>query len=124
MPRAVGFRDGLLEAILNLIDNAEHALASTGGVIRLKARHSDHSIRIEIEDDGPGISEALREQIFEPFFTTAATPGLPDQTGTGLGLAISGKLIADLGGTLSFEPVETGGARFVIEIPHGSAAAS
>jgi C4-dicarboxylate-specific signal transduction histidine kinase len=97
-----------------LIDNAYYALDGTGGVIQLNAQQSGRSIRIEIEDDGPGVPKDLRDQIFEPFFTTDRK-----EVGTGLGLAISGKLIADFGGTLSYEPIDTGGARFVIEIPEG-----
>jgi signal transduction histidine kinase len=111
---ALGFRDGLLETLLNLLDNALHALRETGGVIRLKARPHEHSIRIEVEDDGPGVPEEIRDRIFEPFFTTASS-----EIGTGLGLTVSAKLVADFGGTLRHEPVEDGGARFVIELPEG-----
>jgi len=112
---AIGFHDGLLEAVVNLLDNAYNALRKTGGTIQLKAREHDRGIRIEVEDDGPGVSEALRRQIFEPFFTTGS-----NDVGKGLGLSISAKLIADFGGTLSYEPVVTGGARFVIELPDGT----
>jgi PAS domain S-box-containing protein len=112
---AVGFHDGLLEAVVNLLDNAQNALRKTGGVIQLKACEQERGIRIEVEDDGPGVPEDLRGQIFEPFFTTGS-----NERGTGLGLSISAKLIADFGGTLTCEPVATGGARFVIELPDGS----
>jgi signal transduction histidine kinase len=111
---ALGFRDGLLETLLNLLDNALHALREQGGVVRLKARSHEHAIRIEVEDDGPGVPEEIRDRIFEPFFTTASS-----EIGTGLGLTVSAKLVADFGGTLRHEPVEDGGARFVIELPQG-----
>jgi len=108
----LGVRDGLLEAILNLLDNAEHALEKDGGTIRLRALQAGSSVRIEIEDDGPGVPAALRERIFEPFVTTD-----DNEAGSGLGLAISEKLIADFGGRLTHENVAAGGSRFVIELP-------
>lgn len=109
---ALGVRDGLLEAILNLIDNATQALGEEGGLIQLRAFRAQGAIRIEVEDDGPGVAEELREQIFEPFFTTGTA-----EIGTGLGLAISAKLVADFGGRLSYESVDSGGACFTIELP-------
>ena len=112
LPPAIGLPDSLVEALLNLIDNAKYAVQERGGVIRVKALQREKAIRIEVEDDGPGVPEELREQIFEPFFTASL-----NEFGTGLGLAISGKLVAEFGGTLSYEPVPKGGARFVIELP-------
>jgi PAS domain S-box-containing protein len=108
----LGAREGLLEAILNLIDNAAQALGEQGGRIRLRARRARHAVRIEVEDDGPGVPDELRDRIFEPFFTTGTA-----EVGTGLGLAISAKLVADFGGRLGYDAVETGGARFTIELP-------
>ena len=116
---AIGFHDGLLEAVVNLLENAQDALRRTGGVIQLRARQTDRGVLIEVEDDGPGVPDDLRVQIFEPFFTTAK-----NDVGTGLGLSISAKLISDFGGTLSYEAVATGGARFVIDLPDGSQPAS
>lgn len=113
---AFGYHDGLLEAILNLLENAQHALRETGGTIQLRARQVDAVVRIEVEDDGPGVPDEFGKQIFEPFFTTAHS-----EIGPGLGLSITGKLIADFGGTLSYEAVSTGGARFVIELPDAPA---
>jgi PAS domain S-box-containing protein len=109
LPPVLGVRDGLLEAILNLIDNARQAMTGSQGVIRMKANRLRQGLRIQIEDEGEGVPEALREQVFEPFFTTRS-----DDNSTGLGLAISAKLVADFGGTLAYEPAESGGACFVI----------
>jgi len=114
---AIGFRDSLLEAVLNLIENAQHALRGTGGVIHLRAANRGNAIRIEVEDNGPGVDEDARGPIFEPFVTSG-----PNPIGAGLGLAISAKLIADFNGKLSYEPVDSGGARFVIEIPDDASA--
>jgi PAS domain S-box-containing protein len=106
-------RDGLVESIVHVLDNAQHALQDGGGTIRVRARRVDHAIRIEIEDDGPGVSKDLRDQIFEPFFSIGA-----HGVGAGLGLAIARKCVAEIGGTIGYEPVASGGARFVIELPH------
>ncbi len=116
LPPVEGVRDGLLESIVHVLDNAKHALQETGGTIRVRARRVGHTIRIEIEDDGPGIDESLRDQIFEPFFSVGA-----HDFGAGLGLAIARKCVAEIGGTISHEPVASGGARFVIELPHRQA---
>ncbi len=116
LPDVFGFRDGLLEAVLNLLDNAQNALGDDGGAIQIRAYACGTAVRIEIEDDGPGVPDGAREDIFEPFFTTERS-----DTGTGLGLAISGKLVADLGGTLTHEAPAGGGSRFVIEVPVGDA---
>jgi C4-dicarboxylate-specific signal transduction histidine kinase len=72
-------------------------------------------VRSFTQTSGAAAEAISIKQIFEPFFATGK-----DELGTGLGLAISGKLVADFGGTLSYESADTGGARFVIELPAGS----
>ncbi|MEM1308139.1 MAG: PAS domain S-box protein [Cyanobacteria bacterium P01_H01_bin.153] len=68
---------------------------------------------IWIEDNGPGIPEAIRQQIFNPFFTTK-----PIGKGTGIGMSISYQIITEKhGGTLRYQSPAGEGARFVIEIP-------
>ena len=63
--------------------------------------------------------EAIRSRIFEPFYTSK-----PVGMGTGIGLSFSYGVIASHGGQISLEPVETGGARFVISLPLAVSAAS
>jgi len=75
-------------------------------------------VRVEIEDNGPGMDEAVRKRIFEPFFTTKET-GI----GTGLGLSVSYFIInKNHKGTLSVDSVPGRGTRFVIILPlhHGN----
>ena len=91
------------------------ATGKNGSAIRLRARKHARTIRIELKDNGPDIPADLRKKIFEPFFTTSE-----NEIGSRLGLAISAKLVADFGGWLSHEPIATGGARFMIELPEGS----
>lgn len=73
----------------NLIDNAVDALGGKGQIV-IRTRREGMRAVVEIEDNGPGIPEAIQSQIFDPFFTTKA-PG----KGTGLGLSISHSIITE-----------------------------
>jgi signal transduction histidine kinase len=70
-------------------------------------------VRVEIEDNGPGLDEATRRRVFEPFFTTKP-PGI----GTGLGLSVSYFIVTqDHRGTLSVRSQPGVGSSFIIELP-------
>jgi signal transduction histidine kinase len=68
------------------------------------------TVRLTIEDTGPGIAPDLLPNIFTPFVSTKAT-------GTGLGLAVAKRLVEDHGGKITVENRPEGGARFVITLP-------
>jgi nitrogen fixation/metabolism regulation signal transduction histidine kinase len=106
-------RDQLTQVVINLIKNAEEAMAEKGGQVTLRLRTDNHSALIEVEDQGPGIPESERSRIFEPYFTTK-------QGGTGLGLAIASRIASEHGGALSVDGVPTGGARFRLQLPLAS----
>lgn len=107
---ALQLEQTLINVINNAIDAAAEASRPPGCVIVRVAAASDGA-RIEIEDNGPGVSEVVAKHLFEPFVTTK-----PD--GMGLGLALSRELITAHGGTITWEPVRPdGGARFTIELP-------
>ncbi|MBN9267323.1 MAG: two-component sensor histidine kinase, partial [Hyphomicrobium sp.] len=109
LPPIPGNRDKLVQAFLNLVKNAAEALGETrdGGRIilttafrpgvRLSVPGSQARVAlplmIEIEDNGPGIAEAVRSHLFDPFVTTK-------RTGTGLGLALVAKIVGDHGGII------------------------
>ena len=105
----------LEQVMLNLINNAMDAIASTNALqkwIKLTAHQVDRSfIVVTIEDSAGGIPEHLIGRIFDPFFTTKEVG-----KGTGLGLSISYNIIHDAGGDLSVENTEHG-ARFTIRLP-------
>jgi len=102
----------LQQAVLNLIANAEQALAgSAGGVIRVGVTEEAGGLAVRISDNGPGVPEALRERVFEPLFTTR-----PRTEAVGLGLAAASRIAARAGGTLSLEPAAQG-ASFVLWLP-------
>ncbi len=80
-------------------------------ILRIKAESG--ALRIEIEDNGPGIDKAVQKRIFEPFFTTKE-PGF----GTGLGLSVSYFIITENHkGTLTVDSTPGQGAKFIIRLP-------
>lgn len=118
LPAVALSNDRLVQVVLNLVLNAADAMRegaeSARGTVRIRAERHGSSVRIDVEDTGPGIAEALREKIFEPFFTTK-----PAGEGTGLGLAICASLVDQAGGTLRAHARPDGvrGALLRIELP-------
>lgn len=103
----LGNRTYLEVALNNIIKNAIEASRSA---VIISVKKEKHNVIIDIEDDGPGIDENVKEQIFEPFFTTK-------KTGTGLGLAISNRIINGYGGSIMFDKSPVGGAKFTVMLP-------
>jgi signal transduction histidine kinase len=102
----------LLEwAFENLLKNALDALAGTGGNIEVRAeRESQRRVNIMIQDDGPGVAQAVRAQLFEPGVTTK-------KGGWGVGLSLARRIVEDVHhGRLVLAPSETG-ALFVVTLP-------
>lgn len=106
------------QVLLNLLKNGAQAMAEscdlgTGPRFILRIREEPAGVRLEIEDNGPGIPEAQAKRIFEPFFTTK-----PIGVGTGLGLSVSYFIVREnYGGELFVESAPEGGARFVLRLP-------
>ncbi|MCB2199328.1 hypothetical protein KQI63_07980 [bacterium] len=99
----------LIRALLNLIINAAQAMEE-GGTIRLAALAYGAGLEIQVEDEGPGISEELRREVFNPFFTTKAQ-------GTGLGLANALKFVQEHGGELDYTTEIGAGTTFSLRLP-------
>jgi signal transduction histidine kinase len=99
----------LRRAVMNLLLNAAQA-AGSGGSIRLVADVHGDAVWIDVEDSGPGITEAVMRQLFTPFFTTR-------RGGTGLGLSIAREIVRKHGGELVPANLPEGGARFRIVLP-------
>lgn len=102
---------GLLEEVLvNLVKNAVEAGSEQVHVELNASAQPRDQIRIDVEDDGPGIPPAIESQLFNPFATTKST-------GSGLGLAFTKKVVEAHGGTIEAGTGELGGARFTIHVP-------
>lgn len=106
----------LTQVLLNLVLNAGAAIVAANGetgriVIRARAVTATQA-RIEVEDDGPGISPAVRDRLFEPFVTTKQVG-----EGTGLGLAVCRGLVESAGGEIGVDPSYESGARFYVLLP-------
>ncbi len=107
--------DELHHAILNLVDNALHAVGAQGR-IEVQARLLDDGyVSLCVADSGPGIEEAVLDRIFDPFFTTK-----PTGVGTGLGLSMVRRMARRHGGRVEVEPRGAlGGACFHVYVPGG-----
>jgi signal transduction histidine kinase len=109
----------LRRALTNVLANA----VAYGGCARVEVQLLDRSVRILVDDDGPGIPPADRERVFEPFVRLEASRNR-EHGGTGLGLAITRDALRALGGTVALADAPGGGLRVVIELPlvHGAGA--
>ncbi len=96
----------------NLIDNAIHAMAETGGTLTVRTALEDGHVLVEIGDTGPGVPPELQQKIFEPFFTTK-----PVGEGTGLGLDISYRVITQRHGGDLRVVSRPGDTRFQVRLP-------
>lgn len=105
----------LVQVVLNLVLNAADAVGP-GGHVTIRARPTATGVRLEVEDDGPGVAADVRKRLFEPFVTTKEVG-----KGTGLGLAVCRGLVEAVGGSIALDETVERGARFVIELPRPSA---
>jgi len=102
----------LQQAVLNLIVNAEQALAGwPGGAIRVEMDLPDGFVVLRVSDNGAGVDPAVADRLFEPFVTTRAR----DES-SGLGLAVARQIAEQHRGTLTLE-ARTAGASFVLRLP-------
>ena len=109
LPPALCDANQVKQVLINLLVNAFDALAS-GGTVRIATGAAAGVVRLEVADDGPGISEEKIGLIFNPFFTTKTR-------GTGLGLAISKKIAKEHGGDLEVESEVGRGSVFTLVLP-------
>lgn len=98
----------------NLVGNARRHAGATA-TVRVRVVAGD-PVRIEVDDDGPGVDEALRPTVFEPFAQGRNASGDPSP-GTGIGLTLVAAFAELHGGRVSVGDSDLGGARFVVELP-------
>jgi signal transduction histidine kinase len=109
--RVYGPAGQLNQVFMNILNNAQQAIESTG-TISIATEQDGDFVSVRIRDDGCGISADARAKIFDPFFTTKE-PGV----GTGLGLSLSYGLISKLGGTIDCQNAPGGGTEFIVRFP-------
>jgi PAS domain S-box-containing protein len=101
---------GVQQILMNFCVNARDAMDSVGR-LRISTGRENGFVRLDVEDTGPGIPDAIRSRIFEPFFTTKS------ERGTGLGLSVVYGLVKNYGGTVTAGNAPGGGARFTVRLP-------
>lgn len=102
------------QILLNLINNAEHAIPPSrlDGMVHISVKREGEKIKIRVRDNGGGIPADVQGFIFDPFFTTK-----PVGEGTGLGLSIARSIADAHGGNLSVESSSNHGTIFCLELP-------
>ncbi|PAU98125.1 two-component system sensor histidine kinase NtrB [Paracoccus salipaludis] len=127
LPPALVDPGRIMQVVLNLLRNAAEALAREArapddprgpALIRLRTAY-DRDVRgphgtalplqVEVEDNGPGVPEAIADQIFEPFVSGR-------ENGTGLGLALVGKIVTEHGGLIRVDS-RPGRTLFRVSLP-------
>jgi signal transduction histidine kinase len=108
-PVIVSDGDRVFQIVSNLLNNA-FRWTPDGGRVGVALTQVDGTIRVAVEDNGPGIAADEQELIFRPFWSR-------DGEGTGLGLAIAGELAAALGGQIELETAPGRGSRFELVLP-------
>jgi two-component system nitrogen regulation sensor histidine kinase NtrY len=111
LPRMNLDRQQIKQALINLIENAISAIREKGNIfIAATPDLILKRVRLEIADDGEGISDQDKTRLFEPNFSTK-------KTGMGLGLTIVNTIINGHNGRISVQDHRPRGAKFVIELP-------
>lgn len=108
-----GSRTQLARVLGNLVDNAQRHAAMT---VRVTLGRQGGRAVLAVADDGPGVPDADRERIFQRFVRLDDARSR-DEGGAGLGLAIVRDVVGRHEGTIRVEPADSGGARFVVELP-------
>ncbi|NNE19068.1 MAG: PAS domain S-box protein [Myxococcales bacterium] len=107
--------DRLAQVLTNLLSNATK-FSPDGGVVDVSVVEHCGRARVAVRDRGTGIPGEFRSRIFQRF-AQADNSDTRKNGGTGLGLSIAKAIVEGLGGTIGFENVDGGGARFFFELP-------
>jgi signal transduction histidine kinase len=101
----------LERALLNLLLNACEVVPAHVGKVNISLTRKGENLEIRIEDNGPGIADAVRSRLFEPFVSYGK------ENGTGMGLTVVQKILQDHGGDVVVEHSSTSGTIFRVTIP-------
>ncbi len=104
-------------AFKRCIDNLVSNACRFGDVVNIQGKVTKKGVTVIVEDDGPGIDVALREDVFRPFFRIDDARN-QDESGTGLGLSIALDIARSHGGDIVLSESELGGLRAKVVIPN------
>lgn len=113
VPQVRADKDQMIQVLTNLVQNGLEAAAAVRPdprVVLTVGKVDDAHVRVVVRDNGPGVTEEMRERLFEPYATSKPT-------GTGLGLAICQRIVFEHGGEIAYRPATKGGAVFEIRLP-------
>ena len=105
--------DDLHRSVTNLVENA----VRFGAEATIRLRVSGDQLTIDVEDDGPGISDAQKQNMLEPFVRGDDARNMDEATGFGLGLSIANAIVLAHGGTLSLHDRQPHGLIVRIQLP-------
>lgn len=111
LPKVYAVGDQIRQVLLNLMNNAEEAIAESGGTITITTEIDGPNIKVHVLDTGEGISEENLKLVFDPFFSTKGIKG------TGLGLSVSYGIVKAHGGELSVASKRGKGSTFTMVLP-------
>ena len=117
VPAVAGDEHQLQQVLLNLLTNAEHAMAKVEGrcLLHVATRRVPGGLELIVRDTGPGISPDILPRIFDPFVTTKRAG-----EGTGLGLSIVSRMVREHGGRVLAHNHGDGGALFTVFLPEAA----
>jgi len=101
----------LERVFFNLLLNACEAVPSDTGRISVVLTRTDDAVEVTIADNGPGISNVVRDRLFDPFVSYGK------ENGSGMGLTVAQKIVQDHGGAISVERTSSAGTAFKLTIP-------
>jgi signal transduction histidine kinase len=116
LPLIIADRDRLMQVMLNLLSNAAKFCAESDGKVRVAVTHDGPSLRVDVEDNGIGISSEDQKIIFEKF-RQVGDPLTQKPQGTGLGLPICREIVHHFGGRLWVTSAPARGSCFSFTLP-------
>jgi len=106
----LGNEDALCGAFMNLINNAVEAFTGSGRIVMTVEQLNKSSLKITVQDNGPGISAQQQQRLFEPFYSTKVN-------GTGLGLAVVDSVVRAHRGSIQCQSTPGKGTVFTVVLP-------
>ncbi|HEX6828298.1 MAG TPA: HAMP domain-containing sensor histidine kinase, partial [Burkholderiales bacterium] len=116
VPLITADRDRLMQVMINLLSNAVKFCKAGEGLVQVRLLAGPEELRVEVQDNGPGIAREHHEAIFDKFHQVGDTMTEKPQ-GTGLGLPISRQIIGHFGGRMWVNSEPGKGATFAFTLP-------